>query len=467
MLASVAALCVIAALGVWWMVRDPLEARSDALEIPTSFGERPVVDTVPPTDTAQSVNPVERALIDRPWAELPPETIIESPDCRLVAGWGAASGVAVVLAEIPSPEDAWYAVVDEDGVLFGGHLPSIGTKSRVDLGRRRDGSVLMAFGTVDQASMMVLDGQTIYRTERMWDLDVAHDGSSFVVIEPLAGDVPRLVVRNLDLGLEHHHDLGDLLVNRGANRDNYVWYSANSADAIVRAGATYRIFPVDGGRPREVRVPEETLPVFLSPELSFQVRRVAGGSHRIFRVEHRFGINGDERHTLDVWSREFPYEEYGESFLSLISDDGAWWVLGYEKRGLVVDASSGKTAISVPFDEPAFAVRGEPTGVHYRDGRFYLYRKGIAQDAGRRVEVFEPNTANLHLGQPDIHMPVDTVPQERFGGFLGSGAPEGIFAPFPHGGRSKNPCARPVLSGGRILVADGDRLTYRVPPPTD
>ena len=465
----------IAALAVWWMVRSPAEAPGDSRGSPAAVGGRSVVDAVPPPDTAPPMDPVARPSIDRPWADLPAETIIDSPDCRLVAGRGEASGVAVVLAEIPGPEDAWYAVVDADGVLFGGHLPSIGSPSRVDLGRRQDGSVVMAFGTVDQASMVVLDGQTIYGTERMWDLDVADDGSSFVVIEqPLAaGDVPRLVVRNLDLGLEHHHDLGDLLVKQNADdRDATVRYSANGAEAIVRADATYRSYPVDGGQPREVRVAEESFTLFPSPELSYQVRRVTGetasnalrakrrtASTRISRVDHRFGVNGEETAALEVWSREFPFEEYGSPFLSLISDDGAWWVLGYEKRGLGLDSSSGKTAVSVPFDETTFAARGKPTGVHYREGRMLLYRDRVAPDASRRVEIFDPNAPNL-LGEPDTHRPVDTVPQKRYGGFLGADA--AWAAPFPHGGRSKKPCTRPVLSDGRILVATGNRLTYRV-----
>ena len=52
------------------------------------------------------------------------------------------------------------------------------------------------------------DGELVYENDKAWRFGVAPDGSSFYVIEPLAGEASRLVVRSLDAGEEHHYDLG-------------------------------------------------------------------------------------------------------------------------------------------------------------------------------------------------------------------------------------------------------------------
>lgn len=462
------AVCGIAALAVWWMVRSPLEAPGDIRDVSVS---RESPDAVSPTNKRAVPSPMELAAVGRPWEELPPQEVIDSPDCLFVAGTGEAAGVAVVLAG-PSPDAAWYAVVDEDGVLFGGFGGGLKFATDrppfFDLGRRLDGSVLMGYGTFELNAQIVLDGQSIYEAEGVRSFDVASDGSSFLVIEPLAGDASRLVIRNLNLGVELHHDLGDLPNEPRTS----LWYSADGTEAIIQAGPTYRFYPVDGGEPREIRVPDQgsgTYPIFQSREVGFHVKEVKGEFAKIARVEHRFGDNGMEPAAVEVWSRTFPFEAFGEPTKSpSVSRDGAWVVLGFNRQGLVLDASTGETTVSVPFDGDARKARGNPTGVHFQEGRFFLYRQRITQKAGRRlaerfVEVFDPTIVNLQ-GEPGIRMPIDTVPQQRYGGFFGSDTPEAslVFPLFPHGGTPEKRCTRPVLGDGRILVADGNRLTYKV-----
>ena len=198
---------------------------------------------------------------------------------------------------------------------------------------------------------------------------------------------------------------------------------------------------------------------------------MTGEFAKIARMEYRFGDNGKESAPIEAWSRTFDYAEFGEPTKPpSVSKDGAWVVLGFDRRGMVIDAFTGETTVSVPFDEEARKARGNPTGVHYQEGRFFLYRQRASQSAGRRVterfvEVFDPNTVNLQ-GEPVIRMSVDTVPQHRYGGFFGQDTPEEslVFPLFPHGGTPERRCTRPMLGSGRTLVADGNRLTYQVPP---
>ena len=462
------AVCFLAGVAIWWATRDHAEIADNISDIFFGHDERSAADA-DAEDRASEAAPASTAVpttLKRPWLELPPQLVIDSPDCLLVAGTGQASGLAVALASIPSEDTPWYAVVGEGGVLFGGYLSLGDGSARVDLGRRQDGAILMGFGTTDRTSMIVLDGQPIYEAEGVWDFEIAPDGSSFIAIEPLAGGATRLVIRNLDLGIEAHHDLGDLL---GDGPDNHVWYSADAAEAIVTDGVTHRFYPVDGGEPRVAHIQEQgrDYTVVRSHDVSYRGREERELT-RIARVEHRFGEDGGELETVEVWSRTFPYAEVGEPIEGLlVSDDGAWAVQGFERGGVVLEASTGQTVTVVPFDEESRKARGNPTGVHFRDDRLLLYRQRSFQQGGRPVvqrfvEVFRPDTVDLE-GNPYNRTLVDTFPQKRFSGFFGADAPEGFFELFAHGGTPEAPCARPRLSDGRILVADDGRLTYRVP----
>ena len=353
-------------------------------------------------------------------------------------------------------------------MLFGGYLSQGDGTARVDLGRRQDGGVLMGFGWTDGTSMIVLDGQPIYAAEGVWDFEIAPDGSSFVAIEPLAGGATRLVIRNLDLGTEAHHDLGDLLGEDHSN-NNHVWYSADAAEAIVSDGGTHRFYPVDGGEPRVAHMQKQghEYTMARSHDVSYRVREERELT-RIARVEHRFGEDGGELETVEVWARTFPYAEVGEPIERLlVSDDGAWAVQGFEKSGVVLEASTGRTVTVVPFDEESRKERGNPTGVHFRDDRLLLYRQRSFQQGGRPVvqrfvEVFRPDTADLE-GNLYERTLVDTFPQRRFSGFFGADFPERFFEMFPQGGAPEARCAGPGLSDGRVLVADDGRLTFRGP----
>ena len=157
---------LIAGLVIWWLV-GAVRAPGETREIAVSADESSIVDIVPPASETQSPNPVELPAVERPWEELPATAVINSPNCLFVAGTGEAAGVAIVLAG-PSPDAAWFAAVDQDGVLFGAHL-EFGRDGLplFDLGRR-DGAVLMGFRTADHHAQIVLDGEPIYEAEGVW-----------------------------------------------------------------------------------------------------------------------------------------------------------------------------------------------------------------------------------------------------------------------------------------------------------
>lgn len=142
----------------------------------------------------------------------------------------------------------------------------------------------------------------------------------------------------------------------------------------------------------------------------------------------------------------------------LVSDDGTWIVFGLQTGGMVLNADTGKTVINVPFDPESFRRHGDPTGVHFLDGRLTLYR---FKDAGgeRSAEVYYP-ASNTTQTLPVAQTVVESVPSVRIAGFQ---RPEDTGSRQEMAHHLKTPCAHPALSDSRALVPDGDRLTYRIP----
>ena len=143
----------------------------------------------------------------------------------------------------------------------------------------------------------------------------------------------------------------------------------------------------------------------------------------------------------------------------IVVHDGRWIVFGLETGGMVLNADTGKTVINVPFDPASWRRYGDPTGVHFLDGRLTLYRY---KDAGseRTAEVYYP-VSNTTQAWPAERTVVESVPRARIAGFQ---KPEDTDSRQEMAHPLKAPCAHPALSDNRALVGDGDRLTYRIPP---
>ena len=260
-----AALLTVAIIGVsvWWtMFRDVVNGQHDRavgeLDAVQSGGEdvsSPAVQSKPGDDPAVSEPNLNR---------LTPADVLGNPECTMKPGTGG--DLALVL--VPGDGRLRFAVIDGSGVVFEDTLPDQSTRFS-SLVRHPDGSVLVGFRswagppTAFGSAILYRDGQVIYENRAVSQFALAGDGTSFFVIERMAGDVSRLVIRNLELGSETHHDLGVLNttsvdVNRSMGR-----YSIDDSEVVIQSfslflggaprsdgGAVF--FPTNGGEPREL-----------------------------------------------------------------------------------------------------------------------------------------------------------------------------------------------------------------------
>ena len=213
-LALAVAVAGMVAVGVW-LVHFHAPQTSGTTD---SGGQAVVLPVEPPTRSEGPLppEPVPAARTSS-LAELTPADVMGNPDCIMQSGTGHGRDMAVVL--VPSEDGLRFAVVDGSGIVFSDKLP-FHSVQHSSLARRPDGSVLAGFGGADPPSsagrgwqvasprfgprvdgvLVYQDGRAIYENRAASRFDVADDGSSFYVIESMAGDMSRLVIRNLDSG---------------------------------------------------------------------------------------------------------------------------------------------------------------------------------------------------------------------------------------------------------------------------
>ncbi len=347
---TLATLAVVGVLGAWWLA----DVAPDATVSTPDPDSNEFEATVPASDAER---PESQALaqphvLERPTAA----AVIADPQCRMVVGQRTASDTALVY--LPLGDGAWFAVVNTFGIVFDATLPFV--PERPEVGKRPDGTILVGFGLADKVQV-VHDGSVIYEFDEVWSFGIADDGSSFFVVEPLAGNASRLVVRNLELREEHHFDLGTSITPTNHSLDFGLDYSVDLAEVIVRPsrsrGGASRFFPVVGGVPREVVVeptqgmPTRDLSVFATSELSYHARNVGDKDRnrysllwRIVKVEREFG-NGGER-GREVWTRDL---QFLRNLSMQVSLDGAWLVLTDPVAGVeVLHTEDGETVLSYP-----------------------------------------------------------------------------------------------------------------------
>ncbi|MCY3839995.1 MAG: hypothetical protein OXH09_15305 [Gammaproteobacteria bacterium] len=408
---AIAIVGVTGLLATWWFVGD--EPVSTVATDTRGASGTSMTDTLADDASPDVPSTGQMRAAGAPTAE----AVLADPHCRMVVGQRTASDTALVY--LPLGDGAWFAVVNTFGVVFDGTLPFI--PERPAIGKRPDGTILAGFGLEGEVQV-VHDGSVIYEFDDVWAFDIAHDGSSFFVVEPLAGDASRLVVQNLELREEHHFDLGTIITRTNRSLDFGVAYSMDRAEVIVQPsrGGTSRFFPTAGGAPREVFVehkPQGTfasrgilasgpkvLSIFATSELSYHARKVDGETRRqddrlwvVVRVERDFGIGAGS--SRQVWMRNL---EFFPLVSMQLSPSGGWLLVSDPLTGIeVLDTTDGQTVFSYP---PRRDIRltmlrysrrppGELLSGRFVGERLFVRRhsedKAGTEDQAWYVEVFE------------------------------------------------------------------------------
>ena len=338
---------------------------------------------VPADAVSDPVQPNGEAAVPlTPVAELTPAEVMGNPDCTMTPGTKLGGGMALVV--VRGEESSRFAVVDGSGVVFGDTVP-FGAILESSFARRPDGSVVVGFGrfearlrldspfrgsgglTIDDAlkgAVVYQDGQVIYENGEATRFGLADDGSSFYVVEPLAGGVSRLAIRNLDLGRESHYELGALRIPGEEDVDHLIpRYSVDRSEVVVqpfvfpgedRFPVPVGFFPTGGGESRHL-VEMHGLPMFASSKEGYSSIRGGPGT-----VKHEYRYADGEVSVADAWTRELG--------MGPVSDDGLWLVGASETAVHVLDTSTGDTVFERPWSPPV----DQNYTTRVQDGRLVL-----------------------------------------------------------------------------------------------
>ena len=340
---------------------------------------------VPAVGVADSVQPNGEATVPLTRvAELTPAEVMGNPDCTMTPGTRLGGGMALVV--VRGGETSRFAVVDGSGVVFGDTVP-FGAILDSSFARRSDGSVVVGFGRFDaelrldspfrgsaelatgdalKGAVVYQDGQVIYENGEATRFGLADDGSSFYVVEPLAGGVSRLAIRNLDLGRESHYELDALPIPSEEDLDQlFVRYSVDRSEVVVqpfvfpgedRFPVPVGFFPTGGGKSRHL-VEVHGLPMFASSREGYSLTHRGGDSAT---VKHEYRYADGEVLAEVRWTRELR--------MGPVSDDGLWLVGASETAVHVVDTATGDTVFEHSWSPP---VDHNYTTL-VQDGRFVL-----------------------------------------------------------------------------------------------
>ena len=334
----------VAIIGLIWLVFR------EAASVPVSYEQEAApLDRTPANSVAAGPTPNQKnpAGPTHLSTELAPADVMGNSDCLMKPGASKTRDLAIIV--VSGQDGSRFAVVDRSGVVFGDSLPFPATV-KPSFARREDGSVLAGFGGIDihgaeitdrrigpamQGVVVYQDGQIIFESLEAAGFGLADDGSSYYVLEPMAGNATRLVVRNLDLGVEVHHDLGILQPHPDTNA-YAVGYSLDQSEVIVGTPDTssvprthfadamfiashdhleFSFLPADGGEPRKL-TDYRGFPTFVSSnEAYFAFPRGLGYA----TVKREYTYEGGDVSTVEErWSRDLRPGP--------VAADGAWLV---------------------------------------------------------------------------------------------------------------------------------------------
>lgn len=317
-----------------------------------------------PTAVAETPPPAAPAPEPERDAVLHPFEVLGNLECTMVAGYGAASGTALVV--LPTATGARFSVVDGRGAVVGDALAF--RPYAFELGRRADGTPVVGLGNLrgttgtfrppdtSEPVRIYLGEHVVYKSDKVWDFRVAPDGSSFAVHEPLAGDASRLVVHNLELGTERHFDLGARMTPDNAYQKSYTMnYSLDGTEIVFQVfqadsmgKGTYWFYPAGEGKTRRIAVEGGLGAVLVSSREGYFAEQPddleAAEYRRVWQVARR-AFDAASGTAADVWRRRLDLERFGGRMF--VSDDGRWLgVDGWDFH--VLDAKTGDTVFRYP-----------------------------------------------------------------------------------------------------------------------
>lgn len=204
---------------------------------------------------------------------------------------------------------------------------------------------------IDEPLSIYRNGQRIFHSDKVWDYQLASDGSGYWVVEPLSNVTSRMIIRNFDQGTEVHHDLGMRNASSGFNVPD-VYYSPRGDEVLVippnRIVTPVWFYSTSSQSERELQFDQPELVRFYSSDEYYQIEWTVDPETKVERDYMVKRVRQPDGEFATAWKTRLYIQRFNETFG--ISPNGKkLYAQGYDVN--VLDTDTGEVIFDLPMVE--------------------------------------------------------------------------------------------------------------------
>ena len=203
----------------------------------------------------------------------------------------------------------------------------------------------------DEPLSIYRNGQRIFHSDKVWDYQLAPDGSGYWVVEPLSNVTSRMIIRNFDQGTEVHHDLGMRNANSGFDVPD-VYYTPRGDEVVVippnRIVTPVWFYSTSSQTERELQFDQPELVRFFSSDEYYQVQWTVDPETKVESEYMVKRVRQPDGEFVTAWKTQLHIPSFYETFY-ISPNGGKLYAQGYDVN--VLDTDTGEIVFDLPLVE--------------------------------------------------------------------------------------------------------------------
>jgi hypothetical protein len=354
-LVRIGAMALAMALAFWLITEASFQQPQGAISIPPPAQEQPSdlaklrLQAVPPVHPGRSFG-AESDHDDHPILTPGAKCQLVSVGDRAVVSVHQPGGKNFLLALSADPADTQIHELDFEPTLTryvespaGDRLMAVSNLRRNQIGNRPPDT--------DEPLSIYRNGQRIFHSDKVWDYQLAPDGSGYWVVEPLSNVTSRMIIRNFDEGTEVHHDLGMRNASFGFDVP-CVYYTPRGDEVVVippqGVFAPIRFYATSSQSERELQFDQPELVRFYSSDEYYQKQWTVDPETKVERDYMVKRVRQPDGEFATAWKTRLYIQRFNETFG--ISPNGKkMFADGWDLN--VLDTATGEVIFDMPMVE--------------------------------------------------------------------------------------------------------------------
>ena len=200
----------------------------------------------------------------------------------------------------------------------------------------------------DEPLSIYRNGQRIFHSNKVWDYQLAPDGSGYWVVEPLSNVTSRMIIRNFDQGTEVHHDLGMRNANSGFDVPD-VYYTPRGDEVVVippnRIVTPVWFYATSSQAVRELQFDQPELVRFYSSDEYYQKQWTVDPETKVESDYMVKRVRQPDGEFATAWKTRLHIQYFDDAF-GISSDGKKMFADGWDVN--VLDTATGEVIFDMP-----------------------------------------------------------------------------------------------------------------------